>query len=391
MQDTPQSKRQRSMSMDTEFQAITKRFKEAKLGSQSKAEKRFIKKVLKVVDGVKPTGQYISSFAVSLPLYLPNSWSCIERGDQDTYLTFFNPRQFKDAEAICFLQKVATDATTVANSGWKNETGNNTRLANVRVVNSSVYMNFKSNSSMKMILEIYEISGKSAVKLNEGENFRDVWNGYAGSTLSPGAAGSKVVILPVSTALNATIGQVPAILSDFNIKKTTIKFQPGEEASHFIQGPKNYTMNSSKKILADGTWPNWSLPGNGIKVMFRVTTDINMGYYVSGTPPVTSDTNLNVGARFNIAHWENTLTASDGGPGCIICDVKRHYTIEAPDGAPPQVAIPIGAPAGVPAEENFRPSCVIFNNYGFMTETPELSVMNMVPGTGTPGNDPSRN
>lgn len=386
---TPQSKRQRSM-MDTEFDAVTKRFKETTLGPASKAEKRFARKVLKVVDGVKPTGQYISSFTCSIPLYLPNSWSVIETGDKGTLLSFFQPLQFKDAEAICFLKKVATDATAVAGTGWNNETGNNTKLANVRVVNSSVYMNFKSNSSMKMILEIYEISGKSTLSYFESQPFNLVWAAYVAETLAAGAAGTNVVTGPIATCLKATISQVPSLLSDFNIKKTVIKFQPGEEASHFIQGPKNYTMNSSKKILSSGGWPNWSLPGNGIKVMFRVTTDINMAYYTQGVPPDTSDNNVNVGARFNIGHWENTLTASDGGPGCIIADITRHYTVEAPDGTPPAAAIPIGAPAGVPAEENFRPACVIFNNYGKMTENEHFRVMNMVPGTGTPGADPTR-
>lgn len=381
---TPTSSRKRNKPEDTEFKAQRDYFVERAGSHASKSVEKFNKRVLKAINGDKPTGHYISTFTATLQCKINNAWHTVERGDANTYLTFFQPLQFKDAEAILFLNKQAVDCTT-STTGWASTTGNNTKLSNVRVINSSVFMNLKSNSSMKMILEIYEVSGTSTASNLPETNFGDIWNGYAASTLNAGQPGTKIVGLPLVTAIRATINHVPAILQDFKVKKTVIKFQPGEEATHFIQGPKNYTMNSEKKILPDGSWPNWTLPGNGIKVMFRVISDINMGYYTDGTAPATSEENLNLSSlKYNIGHFNNTSLASTGGPGGILCEIIRNYTIESPDGFPP---VPIGAPAAL---ENFRPACVLLNNYNIMTSSATLQVMNMVPGTGTPGADPTR-
>jgi len=361
---------------DENFVAKRKMYTERATRTQSKAQKRFDKRVLKALEGDKVSGRYISSMTVSLPCYVANEWTTIETGDKSQVLNFFNPIQFKDAEAVIFLGKVGTNMTSAGN-GYEVETGNNTRLAPVRVLDSSVYMSFKNNSTMKMILEVYEIQGDGCDAEVSSVLFKNFYNAYATQTLKAGAAGTDIITLPLLPTLHSNMNMVPSVLQDFKIKKTVMKFQPGEEQTHSIQGPRNYTQRTELKLLSTGGWANWTLPGNGIRVMFRVISDINMAFYSSGTPPGTSDNNVNIGNSFNINHYPNTLTASGGGPGCIIGEIVRHYHIEQPDGAVPTAA------GG--AVVNFQPAVVFLQDYGTMTDNGVLEVMNLVPGSGTPG------
>lgn len=377
----PSSHKRQRTDAGLDFSAILHSYKESKKGTVTKAQKRFTSKVLKVLDGDKVDGKYISIMTISLSLKTKNVWEVIEQGDLGQILSFFQPKQFLDAQAILFNKKGAFDATlTQPAVGWGSLTGNLTELQTVRVKDSTVFMSFKSNSTMKMILEIYEIQGESGLNLPPATLFSTIWNQYALNTLDDSTQTTNVVIRPLCTSLNAAITHLPALLQDYKIKKTVIKFQPGEEATHTMQGPKNYTMKPSNKIMSDGTYANWSTKGSGTHVMFRVTTDINMGYY-NGSGPIANSPNVNLQNNgYHIAHHANTILGTDtnGGPGGILCELKRYYKIEQPEGTRTDAqAI------------NFQPTVCIFNNYGTL-DTTGLQVSNYVPGTNN-GQETTRN
>jgi len=368
--------RSMSMQVDENFDANQRTLREKRRFSETKQAKKFRSKVLKAVEGEKVSGRYISSFFISLSSKTINEWTTFEKGDLGTITNFFQPLQFKDAEGICFFGKVAEDATAVApNDGWGTETNNNDKLATVRVLDSNVYMNFKSNSSMRMIVEIYEIQGdKNQPSTANDKNF----------IVNPGAPGTNIQTVPTVTGLHSTLSQQTALLQDFKIKRTVIKFNPGEEAQHFIQGPKNYEMHSSNKILQDGTWANWTYPNSGIHVMFRVISDINMAYYVEGAGAgAYINQNLSPFA-FNISHYPNTIDFT-GGAGTVNCEITRNYTIGQPEGSS-IITIP-GIPPTVNIA-NFEPACVIYNNLPVMVAG--YFVQTVVPGSGTAGDDAPR-
>jgi len=365
---------------DEDFHAQVKTHLEQKKSGQSKAAKRFASKVLKVVEGEKVQGVYTSSYMITLSSKTKDLWTMFEQGDQQQITSFFQPLQFKDAEAILFFNKSCLN-TSFANVaiGWNNQTGNNDKLSTVRVIDSSVHFSFKSNSSMRMIVELYEIQGdKNLSTVTVSQKWADVWAAYAINTFHlGGAAGTGVIQAPVPTALHVSLGMVPQLLDDYKVKRTVFKFNPGEEAEYQIKGPKNYEMKSANKITGIGTdWNNWTFPGSGIRVMFRVISDINMAFY-TGAAPGTSTQNANLSNNaFNIGHYANT-NDNVSGVGSVNCEVTMRYKIDQPEGT---------TAAGL----NFEPACVIYNDYATMTAGANLVIQTVVPGSGTAGADPPK-
>lgn len=366
------------MDNDIDFDAATRTHLERNQGGVSKATKRFQGKVLKALQGDKVSGEYISSYVTTLSSKTVNQWTVIEQGDRGSLPNFFQPLQFKDAQAIIFNNKVAAECTATApGAGYGTEVGNLTQLQPVRVLNSSAFFSFKSNSSMKMIVEMYEVQGVTNIASNgTGANFQSYWTSYSNVTLSAGAAGTDITVRPGFATLHSSISQIPALLSDFKVKRTVFKFNPGEEATHFIQGPKNYTMKPETKLKADGTWGNWTSPGNGIHVLFRVIADHNFGYHTGVQPGSTANTNL-ANQEANIAHFKNTADIVSGC-GTVNVEIVRKYKIEEPEGTPTTA---FGT--------NFTPACVYLNYLPTIIDT-RLVVQTVVPGAGTAGNDPPR-
>ena len=377
--DTPNKtpKRKRMDMNDETFDAeVTTHFE--KKQTVNKKNKRFANQVMKVIDGEKVNGIYRSNFMATLPAANTNSWHTVERGDLGTVTDFFTPLQFKDAEGILFFNKVPTDATNNTN-GWYIQANNNDKLANVRVKNSTVSMRFKSNSTMKMIVEIYEVQGESTLP-TPNATFAAYWNLYSSQTFKVLASVGKYTGTNTVNLLTSTVGDVKSLLSDFKVKKTVMKFEPGEEATHFIQGPRNYLMNCANKINYDGTWQEWTYPGSGIRVMFRIISDLNMMYYKDGVAePGGSEANINItGApKFNPGHWPNSNTALAGGPGAVMCEISRYYNIEQPEGTNNLTST------------NFQPAMMEYLNYAIMVQ-PTATIQSVVPGSGTVGADPTR-
>lgn len=349
---TPNSNRKRRRSdavhvTHDDDKANMRSYKQHKPPVKSSATKRFEKKVLKVIDEPKAKGKYTQHCTMLLFHQINNRYSiftqdagCTGNGGALTSgaadLEFFTARQFKDAEGVLFNGKTSTLnswATTTEAAG-----GNFPAQIITSVHNSYAEFRFKNVSLHKSIVEMFICKGKSGA----GAHPYTDWSGAidAGQVfLAQGNLGGTYAASDAPThpfiQLNPDMHPMNEM---WDIQKIVFKFEPGEDAYHRMEGPKNYLLNAGKKltgasVLGTPSFLSPAIKGCGTYVFFRIINDLTI--LVGAT--ASSDINPVSSAAMAVGHPKNVITtladpARVTKAGGIAVEIKRHYYLEAPEG-----------------------------------------------------------
>ena len=282
-----------------------------------KAWKRFSTKVNKVIDKAQPYGYFNQVDIKRLDQDTINKWKVIKH-DKD--LTFFQPGQFKDAEACCFNEKPITATGWYDNSSVK-PNGNFDTNNITHVIDSNVKFKFVNTSQHVTFVEMYICKAKKAATTNvtiapgplsEGKDPVELW----GDTLNTTSIRGNL-LSDVTQALTSSHYQSKQLNAMYDVKLVKFKFEPGQVQTHFMQGPKNYRMDGSKKQAAGATnindpvWQNYLNPGSGVFVFFRVLNEVTLGG--SGLP----------------AHFPHNQAV--GLKGGIALEYYKYYKMRGPN------------------------------------------------------------
>jgi len=346
MMTPPNSKRRRSsINADHSRAERTAYHVTKKKKTETPSAKKFKKKVLKVLKEPSPTGVYNHLSYIYLPV---SNGGFAQVCDQDmgdltnsnanrAYLEFFSPRQFKDAEAVCFNGK------TPQHAGWvyMGEGANLNLPYNqiTRVNAASVSMHIKNFGVHHTMLQIYKLCGKGGGTTPRA----DIQTAY--NILSNFTIAGYEIASETFRNLGTSLSNLPeAFHQMWDIEVTTYEFEPGEETWHFLKGPRSYNMNGAKKIQGvdeSKEATSWKLPnepGCGCYVMFRAITDFALvsGGTAANPPRVIYDTGTGstVQAKGAVVPWPNMCAEGDffGGLGISI---QRKYSMEMPEGLTP--------------------------------------------------------
>lgn len=270
---------------------------------KAKAYKSFSKKVRKIVNGDRPFGYHNITQFQTFPQVTTNQWTTYGGTDAGQNYEFFQPAQFKDAEAVCFNNK-----TPVLN-GYQNTTvgiaGNFDTNSKTFVSDSYVDYKFVNTSQFPTFVEMYICSAKKgnrtgvlaglAVNQHPLANWENLGNqvDLVGDSLAP-------------TSLNSCAAQAVGMNANWDYKLVKMKLEPAQVVTHRIQGPKNYTFDASTKLvpgqingLTDPVFTTFGNPGSGKVVFFRVITELALDS--GGTPAHTKHVlNTGIGVRWTM-------------------------------------------------------------------------------------------
>jgi hypothetical protein len=332
--ETPVSRKR--MKMDNHSQAQHKIIRERNR-LKTKADKRFEKKVLKVLKEPTPTGRYTQNGYLILRQKEFNKYDIckLDQGDllndgfNQAPLFFFTPQQFKDAEAVCFNGKVSKwDSWLYNNEGVA---GNLRAQRPVKINASSATFRFKNVSQHKSIVEMYICYGQGGAADTDAST---QWNNSIiasqlfKSTGFPSSLTAPITVPGIQRATN-----IEPFDSHWKVTKIVFKFEPGEEAFHKLKGPHNYIMDGSKKV-DDLSRPNdsppyikWKQPneeGCGCVIFFRTINSLSLVTSTAGTKYEGNRQSVSFAPHF----WAN----GDGAQniGGVLCHFSRHYNIECP-------------------------------------------------------------
>lgn len=350
---TPSKRRRHSSASNADYdddKATWKKYKANAGPKESKAEKRFEKAVLRVVDDPKAHGKYVQHTTAVLFQQTYNQYSlfktdagAIGSGASYTFapsdFEFFSPRQIKDAEGVLFNNKVGTgnswavDVAEGANANYPAQT--------ITSVNSmSAEFRFKNVSLHKCVVEMYickGLNGNGTHPLDDWKNGIDAGQIFYSYGNTP-ARYTDTTLAPTHPFVQLT-DQHP-VNSMWDIEKIVFKFEPGEEAYHKLTGASNYMFDGGKKVTATtlvGSTPTWLQPnvkGCGTYVFFRYINNFSI---IVGSN-ATSDKNPITNVAMSVGHPVNVvkttpLTGLDTlQAGGVAVDIKRHYHITAPEG-----------------------------------------------------------
>lgn len=269
------------------------KFNKKKLTKRQKAKKKkwkkFKSKVHQVIDKSRPYGYHTVLGATHLYQSTINKWNVQYQstGTGTDYFTFFQPAQFKDAEAVCFNAKTpAIDSYKTTNV---TPTGNFDTNNITHVIDSNVTWKFVNTSQHPTYLEMYICSCKSSTRYASTASMPvaitakrpdELWTDGATTSLT---TRGELASNPVSD-LTACLAQAKLMLQSFDVKLVKFKLEPGQIQTHFMQGPKNYRMDGTKKVAVHSTadkttptWKNWSSPNCGLIVFFRTLNEMTLG------------------------------------------------------------------------------------------------------------------
>lgn len=262
----------------------------------------------------------------SLRVNAVNAWEVATVDDRGLRFELFTPIKFKDAEAVCFNGKALTAA------GYNTSTlaVNGQHLRDMCVANSRARFDFKNISQHTCTLEMYicsmkrdQTSSTFGFPENELNSALDMYSGNSSATLN--------------TTLYTDPLAIKTWTDVWNVKKVKIIMEPGETASHTMQGPRKYVMDT-KRHLALGnletepspTWLTPSMVGNGYYVFFRMLNQITF----LATNDVGTASNLFMGSRkIYPGHPINFVPSTDGSlQGGVLIKLQEYYSMKAPLG-----------------------------------------------------------
>lgn len=299
----------------------------------SKAAKRFEKRVLKVLKEPTATGKYTQTITQWLYQDTYNCYSIFSsdigngQGSGASDLEFFTPRQFKDAEAVCFNGKPSTYNSWAFTTEGPNL--NFPAQQPCKVNNSSASFRLKNMSNHKAIVEMYVCRGRGgSTSLPHLD-----WESSINASGKFSVTGITAVNPTITRNIHVHMEGLEPFDSLWKVDKIVWKFEPGEEGFHILKGPRAYMMDGSKKVKPStifGSAPTWEgpqQPGSGCYVFFR---------YLNHVALATSSAGSKIGGQFiSVCHPPNDVTTvaeiPDRVGGCVV-EITRHYNMEAPMG-----------------------------------------------------------
>jgi len=281
----------------------TKRQKPLRPGP--KVNKKFKRKVESVIDYGRPYGQYHYLSDQQLRQGTRDEYGYFSTDNNSIAFTHFTPYQIWDAASVCFNNKGLSNNPTADTA--QGITHNVRYKQEIHVINSYVKMDFKSTSSHVVNIEMYVCYPKS------NANIENVDAAIVGSGAQINSAYSY---LNTSNAVTsgtfsnfANVCSTPAMWSqlyrDYKVTKTQFKFNPGEKKSHFLQGPKNFTVDGT--MIGDdtntlNTTAKWSP-----SVFFRVLNDATVNGVNTGTSATTCVSNWPSNYRGGVAFTQERV------------------------------------------------------------------------------------
>lgn len=247
-----------------------------------------------------------------------NTWNVQQIDDHNQNLEFFTPRKFKDIEGRLFNGK------TAAFNSYGNVTTAQLNFppgAPVFIAYSSVFFEFKNVSQHVTFVQMF---------ICWGRNNKD---GNASPVEAINAANDSYNHFSAIQCTN--VGFNPLSNQVFNkmwrMQCLTFKFEPGEQATHNLLGPKRYVMHGLEHcapgtiptLTTDPSWFQPEIAGNGCRIFFRT---LNQGTLVSGT---TGDTNSNFGVPAGFQHPPHLAPTGAGALcGGVVVKMSEYYIMK---------------------------------------------------------------
>lgn len=273
-----------------------------------KRRKALVRLVKKVMAPSVPTGTFTYICAGKVTLSRVKQ-SILSSDGAAQPLCIGDPRQICDAAAYLFKAKAA--------GGWNTLTGNFPLATKLNVKKMDMTIRIYNQTLYPVEIDVYEATGKNNSTLQfkdswlagyDNQNYRvDGTTGYTGTN----NAGNK------AEDFYATAGESKMVWENFNYTKKTIYLLPGEKQLYYVKG-KTGLFDVQKYVQPTSTKDTpvfyQTIPGWYKQILF-----VARGQMMSvneGTAPTITMTTL------------HPLTVK----GQIIVDVKKVYTLDAPEG-----------------------------------------------------------
>lgn len=305
------------------YKGSVRKFKKGgKLSRRQNVMKKFAKKVKKVLAYADGIGKV---HHVSTAMYQQQNldfWShydtdgilgAVTGGVGGQFLDFFTPARFKDAEAVCWNNKVLSDTSYLTTALSTPSTSNMPTGAPVKIISADAVFYFKNESQHATTLEMYictPIGGKDPSNVM---SFYDEWNlSYSNidrTTNTPQYSPSPILVGSLASDVKHT---------NYTYELRKIEMNPGEEVYQKIKyrGPKIVDPTKRWLVPSSGlSTPNWRdsySKGCGIQVSFRMLNKLSID-----------------GSSGGAHHFKNFATTPNKGG--IIMEVTRNYVMGQPN------------------------------------------------------------
>jgi len=273
---------------------------------------KFLKKVQAVNSYDKPYGEYIYISDQQLSQSTRDDWAEYSADNNGNYLTQFTPYQIWDAASVCFQGKPPKP-------NWMADIGqgvdSNIRYKQpIHVINSYTTFEFKSTSAHVVNVEMYICYPKSnfpteyaincALNSKNGKN--NAFYGLSDTDVVTAATYNEL------TCNGTTSGMWQMLYREFKVTKVTMKFNPGEAKKHFLQGPKNYTVDGEKHTTAANQLNTHARFAP--HVFFRVINDVTVCGVETG-----------ITRQYNCSQWFSNIQ------GGVAMRQRRHIRVRMPE------------------------------------------------------------
>lgn len=262
--------------------------------------RKFQRKVLTAVDKEKPFGHVTKVWTFTMSQPTLNKWEIYTKtGSGNPDFEFFTPRKYMDALSVAFNGKILNT------NGYLSNTNNFASQTPMRIKGSYLKLYFRNTSQHKARIQLFFCYGKqdNSTSLPTVE-----WPSLIGTAVD----GNENNL----TLYGSEPWHNPVISKFWNVKKTEIILDMGQEQTHFMKGLSNMTMNLSNHIEAGTgtlTNPTWLPPnnkGNGCYLFLRYINEPT--YALGGTClrgiNTTGGTCVEVTEYFNVKLGNNQVT-----------------------------------------------------------------------------------
>lgn len=280
------SKKRKAVAVEDEQRAEAQYRKPQAGGKLSRREAKFQKKVLAAVNGKVPTGTYRVERCVTLQQKTAGQALVYSNCDAGTRLDFFTPGHFKDALEVLYGTKPVTS------SGWDSRTGEIFDVdVPMTVVSSKAHIHFKNNSQRVSIVEMYHFKAKDRAK-----DYPHVMMGYPQEQWIDVPTGSGRNLQSIVNTLNPTwkITDNPAILEDYEVTMTRLRFDPGEKFTHSIRG--TFGKIDLLKKVQPGVTPSATAALEGV---YKQGCGISLAFRIYNEPSLVVGTLTGGSTNFN--------------------------------------------------------------------------------------------
>jgi len=273
---------------------------------------KFKKKVQAVNDYDKPYGEYIYVSDQQISQTERDDWAEYSTDNLGNYFAQFTPYQIWDAASVLFNAKAAVPNWLFNVAQGVN--GNVRYKQSLHVINSYTNFEFKSTSAHVVNIEMFICYPKSnnpsdyainlALASKNGTNYD-----YAYLNESDVVTAGTYNLL---TNQGTTAGMWGSLHREYKVVKVTLKFNPGEQKKHFLQGPKNMTIDGTKYTTSNNTLCLHAKFAP--QVFFRVINDPTVNGIETGST-----------RQYNVSQWPSNIQ------GGVAMRQRRHIRVRLPE------------------------------------------------------------